>query len=203
MSGTKKPKSSVNKGAPAVGSFISFAQVTSATSFAAVAPPSFSSSSSNKDDDDDATTSGLQPVYTGFDPELQVVSKKLLKKDVVTKTKAFAELIDALARRNPATDGTDAAEEFLPYFGYAYLRVTLDNDRKVRELLQRALLALVQALMPVPAAAKGSIAANFAALTASLGPYLRALIGPWWMATADPCPEVRHLRPKRPRLPAH
>ena len=83
-------------------------------------------------------------------------------------------------------------EEFVPFFGYVFVRVVLDNDRKVRELLFKSLLALVYALMPVPPSTKGSIAINATRLMGqdSLGAYLKTLIGPWWMATADPCVEV-------------
>lgn len=188
-------KAKVNK-SPAVGSFISFSQVTSSAS-----PTTFSSSAtSNTSYGHETSSIGLQPVYTGSDTDLLVISKKLLKKDAVTKIKAFSELVDVLNSRSIVSDNNNhdvdvfcsVVEEFVPFFGYVFVRVVLDNDRKVRELLFKSLLAIVHALMPVPSSTKGSIAINATRLMGqdSLGAYLKTLIGPWWMATADPCSEV-------------
>ena len=196
-------KAKVNK-SPAVGSFISFSQVTSAS------PTTTSSATSNASYGHDTASIGLQPVYTGSDTDLLVISKKLLKKDAVTKIKAFSELVDVLNSRSIvrhrmsdtelSLDNNNhdmdlfcsVVEEFVPFFGYVFVRVVLDNDRKVRELLFKSLLALVYALMPVPPSTKGSIAINATRLMGqdSLGAYLKTLIGPWWMATTDPCVEV-------------
>ena len=197
----------MNKSPAAVG-FISFSQVASAASTST--PTTLFASTTNTSYGHETLSIGLQPVYTGSDTDLMVISKKLLKKDSVTKIKAFSELIDVLnsrsivrLRMNESEDAMDnnhhdvevfcsVVEEFVPFFGYVFVRVVLDNDRKVRELLFTSLLAMVYALMPVPASTKGSIAINATRLMGqdSLGAYLKTLIGPWWMATADPCLEV-------------
>ena len=200
-------KSKVNK-SPAVGSFISFSQVASASP--TTGTPNPSTTTTNTSYGHETSSIGLQPVYTGSDTDLLVISKKLLKKDAVTKIKAFSELIDVLNSRSIVSlrvsltehslDNNNhdvevfcsVVEEFVPFFGYVFVRVVLDNDRKVRELLFKSLLALIHALMPVPASTKGSIAINATRLmgSESLGAHLKTLIGPWWMATADPCSEV-------------
>ena len=199
-------KAKVNK-SPAVGSFISFSQVASATTGSPVHSSSAAAPTTNKSSygHEISSSIGLQPVYTGSDTDLLVVSKKLLKKDAVTKIKAFSELIDVLNSRSLLRSSLDihnsnydvevfcsVVEEFVPFFGYVFVRVVLDNDRKVRELLFKSLLALVHALMPVPTSTKGSIAINATRLmgSESLGAHLKTLIGPWWMAMADPCSEV-------------
>ncbi len=41
-----------------------------------------------------SSVSRLLPVYSGLDNELSVISKKLIKKDVITKRKAVVECID-------------------------------------------------------------------------------------------------------------
>jgi len=40
-------------------------------------------------------TSDVSPVYTGGDSELSMLSKKLLKKDTITRIKALCELTEA------------------------------------------------------------------------------------------------------------
>ena len=195
-------KTKVNK-SPAVGTFISFSQVASASPTSSPVP---SVATTNTSYGHETASIGLQPVYTGSDTDLLVISKKLLKKDAVTKIKAFSELIDVLNSRSIVSLGvspTDnnnhdmevfcsVVEEFVPFFGYVFVRVVLDNDRKVRELLFKSLLALIHALMPIPTSTKGSIAINATRLLGqeSLGAHLQTLMGPWWMATADPCAEV-------------
>ena len=134
---SQKKKSS-GKGAPAIGAFISFGEVSS--SFAkdqSVNDPN----SSNRDGQNKGHANGgdLQPVYTGFDADLTVVSKKLLKKDSTTKFKAFNELIEILGR----SDKQSCIVDFVPYFVYVYLRLSLDNDRKLRELLNITLYSII------------------------------------------------------------
>lgn len=148
------------------GSFISFSQVTSSSSYNS-SPSSTSSTPSS---------SILSPVYTGDDAELAVSSKKLLKKDSVTKLKAMAEIqarFSSIASSSPSpSSSSQLLVEFLPYFSYVYIRLSLDNDRKVRQQLNATLSALIEVDKQ------------------ALGPHTKVLIGPWWVACSDPSPEV-------------
>lgn len=116
----------------------------------------------------------------GSDTDFTVVSKKLLKKDSTTKLKAFNELIELLNRK----DKQSSIAEFVPYFVYIYIRLSMDNDRKLREFLNIALLSIiVNVEMSGKEGKEGEGRKVF-------GPYMKALIGHWWVATADPCSEV-------------
>ena len=164
---SQKKKSS-GKGAPAIGAFISFGEVSSSSG---KDQPLSDAASYGKD----TTNRGdLQPVYTGFDADLSVVSKKLLKKDSTTKLKAFNELIEIVNR----ADKQSFIADFLPYFVYVYLRLSLDNDRKLRELLNNALYIIIVTTEKVDGGKK------------ALGPYMKAIIGHLWMNVSDSCGEV-------------
>lgn len=149
--------------------FISFSQV-SASSFSpstAASPPPFSSLSTT-----------ISPVYTGNDSDLSVVCKKLLKKDSTTKLKALSEIqsiffsTPALSSPSQSSDdvvnphGLSLLPQFLPFFVYVYLRLSLDNDRKVRESLNQTLLTLIKLNKR------------------EFQIYMKVLIGSWWMATS-------------------
>ena len=110
----------------------------------------------------------LAPVYVGSDQDLSVVAKKLLKKDVVTKQKALIELSVIMSDR-----GSTVISEWLPYFVYVYFRLAMDNDWKVRELLYK------------------NLQAHFSIDKQLFTPYMKQIIGPWWVATADPFSEVK------------
>ncbi len=114
-------------------------------------------------------TGDLPRMYYG-DPELSIASKRLLKKDYITKTKAFDQISHILKDR-----GKEILEGFLPYFIYVYIKLCIDNTLIIRKLLNSMLLDLV--IMNKHA----------------FGPYMEYLIGPWWLCTSDPVDEVSHL----------
>lgn len=184
---SQKKKSS-GKGAPAIGAFISFGEVSS--SFTNVQSTADSNLSNKEGLNKGAAASrgDLQPVYTGFDNDFTVISKKLLKKDSTTKLKAFNELIEVLSR----SDKQSSIADFIPYFIYVYLRLSLDNDRKLRELLNIALYSIIINGEKVEKDRK------------ILGPYMKALIGHLWVNTSDSCSEVSRaaLRAFNQAIPA-
>jgi hypothetical protein len=109
----------------------------------------------------------LSPVYAGSDADLAVASKKLMKKDSVTRLKAFGEVLAVLEDR-----GSNVIYDFLPHFVYIYLRLATDDERRVREQISNVLTGIA------------SVDKR------ALGPFMKTLIGPWWALTADPCAEV-------------
>lgn len=109
----------------------------------------------------------LLPLYTGSDVEFHVTAKKLLKKDQVTRLKALGDLQSILKDR-----GDKVAQDIIPYFVFVYLRLILENQRNIREQLNQSLLQLV--------------ILDKRAFT----PYMKHLIGPWWMSASDPASDV-------------
>lgn len=107
-----------------------------------------------------------------------MVCKKLLKKDSTTKLKALSEIQSiffsppALSSPSQSSDdvvnphGLSLLPQFLPFFVYVYLRLSLDNDRKVRESLNQTLLTLIKLNKR------------------EFQIYMKVLIGSWWMATS-------------------
>ena len=59
-----------------------------------------------------SSNSNLSPLYRGSDPELSIAAKKLIKRDVSTKIKAFSEVISILKLKQK-----EVLYDFLPYFG--------------------------------------------------------------------------------------
>lgn len=175
---SQQKKKSTGKGAPSIGAFISFGEVSSLSKTAT----SVNSNDGFNNDSAPRPAGGgdVQPVYTGFDTDFTVVSKKLLKKDSTTKLKAFNELIELINR----SDKKSAIADFVPYFVYVYLRVSLDNDRKLRELLNIALLSII---INTDKQEEGKKV---------LGPYMKALIGHWYLNAADSCNEVARAATK-------
>lgn len=104
----------------------------------------------------------FSPVYMGSDSDLAVVAKKLLKKDVTTRLKAFADLQSILDER-----GNGIITDFLPNFLFIYVRYWTDNHRGIRKELNRVLLKL------------------FSIDKRAFQPYMKQIIGPWWISTAD------------------
>lgn len=167
---SQKKKSS-GKGVPAIGAFISFGEVSSSLSTGATGAVTYNEDAAARVIDKGCD---IQPVYTGSDADLMVISKKLLKKDSTTKLKSFNELVELINR----VDKQQAIPEFIPYFVYVYLRVSLDNDRKLRELLNIALLSMIVNTDKQEERRK------------MLGPYMKTLIGHLWTNAADSCSEV-------------
>jgi hypothetical protein len=107
------------------------------------------------------------PLYLGDDPELSILSKKMLKKDPVTKLKTMNELKTVLS-----TKQSHVLASFLPFFIYAYGRLCLEEQRAIREMLSESLRAII------------------AVEKRLLQPHMKVLIGSWWMLSGDPAPEV-------------
>jgi hypothetical protein len=107
------------------------------------------------------------PMYTGSDHELAVIAKKLLKRDHTTKLKAVQDLPHALKGKSE-----HVVAEFLTYFVYCFPRLCLDDSRAIRQQLTWAIDAVVSVEKRL------------------LAPHMNSLIGPWWMLTGDPAPEV-------------
>jgi hypothetical protein len=114
-----------------------------------------------------AEPSNLSPIYRGDDPELAMAAKRLTKKDLTTKLKAFSEAAGILKDR-----GSVVLPDFLSYFAHIFSRLVLENERRVRE-------ASLGLLMVVIAVNKQS-----------LGPFMKHMLPYWWMAVGDPCAEV-------------
>ena len=107
------------------------------------------------------------PLYTGNDSELLVLSKKLLKKDGTTKLRAIQDLSTVLKTKSEST-----ISEFLSYYVYCFPRLSIEDQRSVREQLGNVLTSIVSVEKRL------------------LAPHMKALIGPWWMLTGDPASEV-------------
>ena len=107
------------------------------------------------------------PLYGGNDSELVILSKKLMKKDGVTKIKAIQDLVGVLNTKSEAT-----LAEFLVFFVYAFSKLYMEDHRVIREKLCSILLTVVRVERRL------------------LAPHMKTLIGPWWMLTGDPVGDV-------------
>ena len=107
------------------------------------------------------------PIYSGPDPELAVIAKRLLKKDQTTKLKAISELATTIA-----TKGITTIAEFLPFFVTTFGKLSVENNRFIREQLLLSLESIVDVEKRL------------------LSSYMQALIGPWWLLTGDPIADV-------------
>jgi hypothetical protein len=179
---SKKTKSS-GKANPSTGAFVSFSDVTSSTQFSSGSHKSKEiHTKDSRSRDFGSSFLNLQPVYTGQDSELLVISKKLTKKDSVTKQKALYELASLLGGDSEEKDFATIAG-FLPFFVFVYQRLLLDNDRSIRELVNISLVRLMESLVRFEPKA-------FNYLVQALSPYMKLMVGYLWNATADPCKEV-------------
>ena len=138
-------------------------------SFSDVTSSSSSSFTSNAPSSAQEEDVGLTPIYRGSDPELAMSCKRMVKKDITTKLKSFNEVILLLQERS------HLIHEFLPYFTYIFPRMFMDNDRKIREQLFVLLMTIVSLDKQ------------------TLTPYMKHLIGHWYIGTVDPCIEVRAM----------
>jgi hypothetical protein len=107
----------------------------------------------------------LPPFYAGSDSELALICKRLAKKDTITKLKALQQL-------QTYTIDESVLFGFLPHWVFLYSRLSLDDDRRVREALNNTL----QAVLIVDRKA--------------VAQYLVQLMGPWALAMADTANEV-------------
>ena len=132
------------------GAFISFSDVSTTENESVSSLPS-------------DNTSGPPPVYSGEHAELLLTSKKLLKKDDVTKLKALDELLKL---------EESILIDFIPHYCYLFKRLSYDNNRQIREKMCLLLYKLVS---------------NNSKL---FTPYMKDIYPTWWMLMSDPCREV-------------
>lgn len=96
--------------------------------------------------------SGLIPVLqdpdaSGLEPRLLNTLKRLEKRDSVTKQKALRELIDILSctvSDNVLFLDTSCVIAILPFWPRIYCRLAVDENRKVRELVQSAMYRVAE-----------------------------------------------------------
>ncbi len=167
----------MSKGNPKVGGsgFITFSSITTTGS----------NNNNNNNNNNSATNSAsvnhtvgtISPVYTGNNNDLSVACKKILKKDSITKLKAINEILVVITNEDQyyANIVDDVLIDFLPFFVYVYVRLVLDNDRKIREKINFVLYNIINVDKRL------------------LGPYMKILIGPWWLCIGDPFIEVSKL----------
>ena len=96
------------------------------------------------------------------DNQFMVVLKKLSKRDSRSKVKALQEFI-ALCKSKDA----DCTKSILPFWPCIYNKLTVEDDRRVREASQHALCALVTAV------------------GREIAPYLHWLMASWMIALCD------------------
>ena len=94
-----------------------------------------------------------------------------MKKDETTKLKALNDLFEF---SSTSLDG-HVGQDFLSNFFYLFIRLFFENNRQIRF---RTL----------------GILKNFAKINnRSLGPYMKSIIGYWWILTSDICQEVSEV----------
>lgn len=117
--------------------------------------------------------SGLSPIYRGENPDLAMVCKRLTKKDLTTKLKAFTET--AVLLSHDQGSGALLLPDFLSYYAHIFPRLLMDNERRVRE----AAFALLMTVITLN--------------KQTLGPIMKHILPYWWLGTGDPCYEVAQL----------
>ena len=163
------------------GGFISFSDV-SGSSLASSSSSSYGGGDRSRGAATWTNVSSItSPVYTGSNATLQQLSKKLLKKDTITRRKGLQEIQDIFSALTTIDEedheSLSTVIDFIPHFCYVYERLWQDTDRGIRELLQMLLLIIIRCV------AESSD-------KQALGPFMKVLIGPWRVACADPCSEV-------------
>jgi hypothetical protein len=110
---------------------------------------------------------GPTPVYTGNDPELMVISKKLSKKNSSTRNKALSELKTIVEDKIEII-----SPEFIGFFVFIYERLLLDNDRYVRQETNTIFSLLLKFDRR------------------QFKHFIPAIVGPMWISTCDVVQEV-------------
>ncbi|TPP55799.1 E3 ubiquitin-protein ligase listerin [Fasciola gigantica] len=118
---------------------------------------------------------GLVPVpqdpdASALEPRLLSTLKRLEKRDSVTKQKALKELIELLGSTvsgDVSSLDTSSVIAILPFWPRIYCRLAVDENRKVRELIQSAM---------------GRVADR---VGRELGPYIKQIFPIWAFSTVD------------------
>lgn len=105
----------------------------------------------------------LDPLYSQIDSEFQIVIKKLYKRDSITKLKSLKEFSELCNSKT-----SEDAMAILPFWPRIYRRLFEDSDRRIREHGQYAMASLV------------------AAVGKNLAPYLKKIMGYWFLSQCDP-----------------
>ncbi|XP_030060139.1 E3 ubiquitin-protein ligase listerin [Microcaecilia unicolor] len=105
---------------------------------------------------------GSEDIDSLVDADFRMVLRKLSKRDVITKLKAVQEFGAMCKERE-----MENVKGVLPYWPRNYCKISLDNDRRVREATQ---LAFHQLILKVKK---------------NLAPYLKNIMGYWLIAQCD------------------
>nr|XP_033798276.1 E3 ubiquitin-protein ligase listerin isoform X2 [Geotrypetes seraphini] len=105
---------------------------------------------------------GSEDIDSLVDADFRMVLRKLSKRDVITKLKAVQEFGAMCKERE-----VENVKGVLPYWPRNYCKISLDNDRRVREATQ---LAFHQLILKVKK---------------NLAPYLKSIMGYWLIAQCD------------------
>ncbi|CAN7988883.1 unnamed protein product [Ixodes hexagonus] len=105
----------------------------------------------------------VDDVDATVDSDFRIVMRKLTKRDQTTRLKALQELLDLLKEKD-----TELVKGALPFWPRLYNKLTLDNDRRVREATHRV---HEQICLRVKR---------------GLAPFTKTLIGAWVISLSDP-----------------
>lgn len=105
----------------------------------------------------------VEDADASLDSDFRIVMRKLTKRDQTTRLKALQELLELVKERD-----VDVVKGALPFWPRLYNKLSLDNDRRVREAAHRV---QEQICLRVK---KG------------LAPYTKTLIGAWVASQGDP-----------------
>ncbi|XP_006267222.2 E3 ubiquitin-protein ligase listerin [Alligator mississippiensis] len=105
---------------------------------------------------------GAEEIDSLVDADFRMVLRKLSKRDVITKLKATQEF-GVMCKEREA----EIVKGVLPYWSRIYCKISLDNDRRVREATQQAFEQLILKVKK------------------HLAPYLKSIMGYWLIAQCD------------------
>ncbi|XP_077487420.1 E3 ubiquitin-protein ligase listerin isoform X1 [Amblyomma americanum] len=97
------------------------------------------------------------------DSDFRMVMRKLTKRDQTTRLKALQELLDLVKEKD-----VELVKGALPFWPRLYNKLSLDNDRRVREATHRVHEVICQRVRR------------------DLAPHTKALIGTWLISQSDP-----------------
>lgn len=100
---------------------------------------------------------------SSVDSDFRMVMRKLTKRDQTTRLKALQELLDLVKEKD-----VDLVKGALPFWPRLYNKLSLDNDRRVREATHRVHEQICQRVRR------------------DLAPHTKALIGAWLVSQSDP-----------------
>ncbi|KAF9597736.1 hypothetical protein IFM89_021223 [Coptis chinensis] len=105
--------------------------------------------------------------FSDVDSEVAQHIKRLGRKDPTTKLKALASLSELFKQKN-----REDIVQIIPQWAFEYKRLLQDYNREVRRATHDTMTSLVSTV------GRG------------LAPYLKSLMGPWWLSQFDPVTEV-------------